>query len=361
MFHDILGTAARLLLFAARTDDCIVLCDLACAISTQLCARDTSASTKVITDIFSNPSNAALIVKLLYRLPVEHFVHSTNHNHDRNKQVDPTGNKKKICIRPVFSVLRLVALLIKQPEDAAVFNSLCDMALFPCLLFVLHHVFPVGGRQRYTPHDPILSEQCVGIILAVIHYLTEQRTVYVLCFLELTDVLATLLMFAHRLQTVLPSDESRWRNWERLLLTILTNLTVSGSFYYSVGTTTRRLLCSAKTKKVEVAIGQIGGAICDQYAALKMAMERVWPRRSVFRNTPWLLCGSETVGYFLIWDFLGLSFLFQCAKAKERKVIKACKLCGGCMQEYYCSRECQKSDWMARHKEQCKSVCIFRE
>ena len=35
--------------------------------------------------------------------------------------------------------------------------------------------------------------------------------------------------------------------------------------------------------------------------------------------------------------------------------------CTQCMQAHYCSRECQKSDWKARHKKICKTASEGRE
>jgi hypothetical protein len=334
----ILRTAARLWLFAARTADTLLIYKL----SSSICAQTDVGSSpdpsaiKIVIDIFSDPPSAALIIKTLYRLPV--------------------SGKMEFPVAPIFSVLRLVLLLVRHTEDVRAFDSLCDMALFPCLIFVLRHLFPVGGRRRRTPNSPILSEQCATMILGIIHHTMQQRAAYILHFLKPVDVLAVLLMFAHRLQTVPPSDEYLSRNWERLLLNILTNLMVSSNFYYSVGSTTRKLIGGAKTRKAGLVVAQAGGVIWDKFVALKMVMESTQTRLNEFRNARWPLCCSEVVSYFLSCDFIGLPALFQCAMAKETQPVKACKLCAGCMKEYYCSRECQKADWKARHKEQCKSV-----
>jgi hypothetical protein len=314
----ILCTATRLWLFAAHTADTLLIYKL----SSSICAQTDVGSSpdpsaiKIVIDIFSDTPSAALIIKTLYCLPL-------------------SGNVE-FPVAPIFSILRLILLLVKHTEDVRAFDSLCDMALFPCLIFVLRHLFPIGGRWRHTPNSPILSEQCATMILGIIHHTMQQRAAYILHFLKPVDVLA-VLMFVHRLQTVPPFDEYLSRNWERLLLKILTNLMVSSNFYYSVGLTTWKLIGGAKTRKAELVVAQAGGVIWAKFIALKIFMESTQTRHNEFRNARWPLCCSEVVSYFLSCDFIGLQALFQCTMAKETQPVKACKLCAGCMKEYYCS------------------------
>lgn len=52
-------------------------------------------------------------------------------------------------------------------------------------------------------------------------------------------------------------------------------------------------------------------------------------------------------------------FLHLCDKCAKRETApRIWQKCGGCKQRWYCSRECQLSDWRA-HKEECKRLCAM--
>jgi hypothetical protein len=46
----------------------------------------------------------------------------------------------------------------------------------------------------------------------------------------------------------------------------------------------------------------------------------------------------------------------MCGGCHERFTMSALKRCGKCKCEFYCSKECQKKDWLT-HKRTCKRNC----